>query len=280
MLNSKSNETVKMLVSLKDKKHREELSKYIVEGVKLVGEMMNLEGIEPSESVVYSKELLESVAGGDRLLKRIEKSTLNVIEVSKEIFKHISDTQTPQGVLCIKNIPVYSEQEKLENIFGMVESNKKVLILDKIQDSGNLGTIIRSAVTFGIDCIICIKGTTDAYSPKVVRSTMGALQKIKIVYLDLEEYEKVVDKLKNNGYLIVSTELSAKKYLSELDYSKNIVFVMGNEANGVSQEVSKLCDEYIKIPISDAQESLNVAVATGICLYSVYSKSVAHSENK
>lgn len=272
MLNSKSNEQVKMLASLKDKKHREKHSKYIVEGVKLVGEMMDLGGITPSESIVYSREILGGVAGGTELLQRIEKCTYDTVEVSKEVFKYIADTESPQGVLCVKNIPVISEEEKLKKIFNMIASNKKFLILDKVQDSGNLGTIIRSAVTFGIDCIICIKGTTDIYNPKVVRSTMGAIEKVNVMYLGEEGYERVVKQLKENKYEIVSTELSAKKYLSELDYSRNIVFVMGNEANGVSEKIHKMCTEYIKIPISDAQESLNVAVATGICLYSAYIK--------
>lgn len=270
MLNSKSNEQVKMLASLKDKKHREKHSKYIIEGVKLVGEMMDLGGITPSESIVYSNELLKSAAGGEKLLERIEKSTLNTLEVSKEVFKYIADTESPQGVMCVKNIPVVTDKEKLNQISSMIKSNKKFLVLDKVQDSGNLGTIIRSAVTFGIDCIICIKGTTDIYNPKVVRSTMGAIEKVNVMYLGEEEYEQVVKQFKENRYEIVSTELSAKKYLNELDYSKNIVFVMGNEANGVSEKIHKMCTEYIKIPISDAQESLNVAVATGICLYSAY----------
>lgn len=270
MLNSKSNETVKILASLKDKKYREKHLKYIIEGVKIVGEMMDLEGILPSESIVYSADMLEQVAGGEQLLERIRKSKLHVIEVSRDVFKYISDTDSPQGVLCVKNIPAISEEEKLEVISNMIKSGKRFLVLDKVQDSGNLGTIVRSAVTFGIDCIICIKGTTDIYSPKVVRSTMGALEKVKAIYLDMVQYEEVTKLLKEMGYVIASTELSAKKYLSELDYSKNIVFVMGNEANGVSEKTHKLCTEYIKIPISDAQESLNVAVATGICLYSLY----------
>lgn len=102
MINSKSNETVKMLASLKDKKHREKHLKYIVEGVKLVGEMMDLEGVTPSESIVYSADMLKQVAGGKQLLERIGKSNLHAIEVSADIFKYISDTETPQGVLCVK----------------------------------------------------------------------------------------------------------------------------------------------------------------------------------
>lgn len=274
MLNSKSNEQVKILASLKDKKYREKHSKYIIEGVKLVGEMMDLGGVAPSESIVYSSELLKSVAGGEKLLERIEKSKLNTIEVSKDVFKYIADTESPQGAMCVKNIPVVTDTEKLNEIATMIKQNKRFLVLDKVQDAGNLGTIIRSAVTFGIDCIICIKGTTDMYSPKVVRSTMGAIEKVSVLCISEEECIDVAKLLKENGYEIVSTELNAKKYLAELDYSKNIVFVMGNEANGVSEKIHNMCTEYIKIPISDAQESLNVAVATGICLYSSYASAI------
>lgn len=272
MISSKSNETVKMLASLKDKKYREKHLKYVIEGVKLVGELMDSGGVNHSESIVYSADMLCQVAGGKQLLERIEKSNLCVIEVSTDVFKYISDTETPQGILCVKNISAISEKEKYEQISNMINAGKRFLVLDKVQDSGNLGTIVRSAVTFEIDCIICIKGTTDIYNPKVVRSTMGAVEKVKVIYLDMVQYENVTKLLKDNNYIIVSTELSAKKYLSELDYSKNIVFVMGNEANGVSDSVSQLCTEYVKIPISDNQESLNVAVATSICLYEKYEK--------
>ena len=270
MISSKSNEQVKFLTSLKNKKYREKYSKYIIEGIKIVGEMMDLGGIAPSESIVYSKELLENVPGGLELLDKINNSSLELVEVSKDVFSYISDTETPQGVLIVKDIHKLSDEEKKNKIIQLIDKNEKFLVLDRVSDSGNLGTIIRSAVTFGIDCIICLRGTADIYNPKVVRSTMGAIEKIGIVYIDEIEFKEISKLLIDSGYNIVGTHLHAKKYLGQLSKAKNNVFVMGNEANGMSKAIENMCTELIKIPISNAQESLNVAVATGICLYFDY----------
>lgn len=272
MINSKSNEQIKFIASLKSKKYREKYSKYIIEGVKLVGEMMDLEGVAPSESIVYSKDLLETVAGGKNLLEKIKEEKVPALEVSSEVFKYVSDTETPQGALIVKNIKHLSTEEKMAKISNIIKNNGKFLVLDKVQDAGNLGTIIRSAVTFGIDSVLCIKGTTDIYSPKVVRSTMGAIEKTNVFYVDEIEFKNITELLIDSNYNIVGTDLSAKKYLAELNKKRNIVFVMGNEANGISDYAKNLCTDLIKIPISNMQESLNVAVATGICLYFDYDK--------
>lgn len=270
MINSKSNEQVKMLASLKNKKYREKYLKYTIEGIKLVGEMIDSEGIAPSEFVVYSTELLFSSAGGKEVFDKVLKNGVKMVEVSKEVFEYISDTDTPQGILVVKDIKVFSQKEVMQKIIKASQENKKILILDKVSDAGNFGTIIRTAVSFGVNMIICIKGTIDLYNPKVVRSTMGAIQKIDIQYVTQDEYVKVVKILVNCGYEVVCTDLKAKKYLNGLDYTKNIAFVMGNESRGVSEKTKDICTDYVKIPMEECQESLNVAIATAICLYSGY----------
>lgn len=139
MVNSRSNEQVKLIASLKNKKYREKYSKYVIEGVKLVGEMIDLGGILPSESIVYSKELLETVAGGKELLAKLQNENISILEVSSDIFNYISDTETPQGVLIVKNMKCLSENEKISKIFNIIDSNGKFLVLDKIQDARKLG---------------------------------------------------------------------------------------------------------------------------------------------
>ncbi|MBR5227140.1 MAG: RNA methyltransferase [Clostridia bacterium] len=270
MITSKSNEQIKFLVSLKNKKYREKYSKYIIEGIKIIGEMIDSEGINPSESIVYSPEILERLNNGKELLSKIKQVDIEKTEVSAEVFEHISETETPQGVLVVKDIPNLEEKDIFQNLKNDVERSKNILVLDKVSDAGNFGTIIRSAVTFGIDSIICLKGTVDMYNSKVVRSTMGAISKLNIYYVDEEMYKKIVKLLVNGNYEIVGTDLKATTYLRKLDFTKNIVFVMGNEANGMSDVVKAICTELIKIPIMPNQESLNVGVATGICLYEKY----------
>lgn len=268
MITSKSNEHVKLCISLKNKKYREKYSKYLIEGIKLVGEMIDSEWGKNSSSefIIYSPEIVENLNNGKHLLDKISNSDIKAIDVSKEIYNLITDTETPQGVAAVVNLPTYN----LKDVKPNIKAQEQFLVLDKIQDAGNLGTIIRTAVTFGIKNIICIKGTVDCYSPKVVRSTMGAIQKLNLYYIDELDFINVAKELKNNGYVLVGTHLKATEYLHELKQKQNRVFVMGNEANGMSDNIAKLCDNLIKIPMEENQESLNVAIATSICLYDSY----------
>lgn len=272
MITSKSNEQVKLCISLKDKKYREKYSKYLIEGIKLVGEMIDSEWGKNSSSefIVYSKEIVESLNNGKELLEKLQQVNVKTLEVSKEIYNLISDTKTPQGIAAVVNMPKFSNEEIIKNIENGIKNSEQFLVLDKLQDAGNLGTIIRTAVTFGIENIICIKGTVDVYSPKVVRSTMGAIKKLNIYYVDEDIFDIISANMKNNGYILIGTHLRATEYLHELEKKQNRVFIMGNEANGMSDNMTKLCDKLIKIPMKPNQESLNVAVATSICLYDSY----------
>lgn len=270
MIISKSNEQVKLLGSLKSKKCREKYSKYIIEGIKLVGEIINSGGLEPTEFIVYSEVLLKRANGGEELYNVILNSNYKTMEVSEEIFKYISDTETPQGALVVRNIKESSFEHIFNTINEYATKNKQFLVLDKVTDAGNLGTIIRSAVSFGVDCIICLKGTVDMYSPKVIRSTMGAIEKVDMVYVNETEYVQIVKVLQDNNYDIIGTMLETNKYITDINMSKKVIFVMGNEANGICDSVKNTCRDFIKIPMENIQESLNVAVATSICLYSLY----------
>ena len=265
MITSKLNEKIKYINSLKNKKFRDKYGKYILEGIKLVDEHISSEGISAPEFIVLCKSLLVNNVGGETLYKKVSGFT-NVLEVDELVFKFLTDTETPQGILVVLN----KKESLITNLIKSINSGEKIVVLDCVSDAGNMGTIIRTAVSFNVKNIICIKGTVDVYSSKVVRSAMGALQKINIYYLDYNELEMLKENLRANEYKLVATDLKADKYLNECKISKKLVYVLGNEANGVSDKMKLLCDEYVKIPMEQTQESLNVGIAAGILMYDAY----------
>ena len=259
---SKSNSNVKLVRSLNEKKHRLKNNAFYLEGIKVVNEILDKDRAIDIMFIAYSKSILENLNGGKDLLNRIENlKKIKVLSFEESIFKYMTDTITPQGVLAVIKIPEYDILEELKN------NNKNIVILDRVQDLGNMGTIIRSCNAFDIDIVLCTKDTADIYSPKALRSTMGGILNTKIIYLD---DLSVIDYLKKCGYIIVSTSLQANDFLENIDLKKRYAFVMGNEANGVTEELLSKSDMFVKIPMTDKIESLNVGVATSIILYEQY----------
>lgn len=266
MINSKTNENIKYIKSLNDKKYRVKYNRFFIEGTKLLKEMSSDNFI--AELIVYSTEILENTNDGRLFLKELELNKIKTkknLEVSKAIYEYISDTVTPQGVMGIFEIK--KNETTLES---KIKNNETFLILDKIQDSGNLGTIIRIANSFNIKNIICTKDTADMYSPKVIRSTMGAINKVALHYLEKEEIIYFINEFKKYKYDIIATDLKSNNNLQNTKVNKKTVYVMGNESQGVSKEFFLNCSNTIKIPQEKTQESLNVGVATGIVLYNWY----------
>ena len=262
---SKSNEKIKYINSLKDKKYRDKYNKYILEGIKLVDEYISLRGLSPLEFIVLSKDLLENAQGGIKLYEKL-KGKENIIEVDRKVFEYLSDTETPQGILIVLD----KKENTLDKLTENIKLRQRVIVLDKVADAGNMGTIIRTAVSFGINNVVCLKGSVDVYSPKVIRSTMGAIEKTNIFYVNVSDMIEIQKVLNNNGYVLCGTDLKATKYLTETKPNSKIVYVLGNEANGISEEIKSLCNQYVKIPMENTQESLNVAVAAAILMYNGY----------
>ena len=252
---------MKFIKSLNEKKGRQQNKCFYLEGVKVVNEVLNSIKAIDLVFIAYSKDILLNVNGGNNILNCILKNkNLQKIEFSKEVFESLTDTKTPQGILAVLKINTDNE----------IIHDGNILVLDKIQDAGNMGTIIRSAEAFSIKQIICMKGTVDVYSPKVLRSTMGTILREKIIYID---DIKQITNLKKFGYTIVGTVLDDKSISTEkFDFSKKCIYIMGNEANGMSEDTKNICDQYIKIPMTSSAESLNVAVATSIILYKQFEK--------
>ena len=271
IITSKTNNTVKYISSLKSKKYRNKYNKYVIEGIKLVEEIINSEGKAP-EFIIYSEEILKRTSLGLELLSKIENGIFknhNVIAVTEEIFKYITEFETPQGILVVVNKQNEYTLEELEtNLNQNIE--EKYIILDKVQDPGNLGTIIRSAVSFGVENIICIEGSVDAFSSKVVRSTMGGIRKVNIYTISSNEIENMIDILKKHKYKIVATSLNTENYINDENIDDKYIFVMGNESNGVSKEILDKCNRLVKIPMENTMESLNVGAATTIIMYEQY----------
>lgn len=264
IITSKSNENVKVIKSLNDKKFRYNNRSFYLEGIKVIDEVLNMNGAINIKFIAYSKDILENLNGGNEILTKIleysRKNNVKILEFKKEIFEYMTDTITPQGILAVLEMPNYDINNLLK------ENNSNILVLDKVQDLGNIGTIIRTADAFGVNLILCTEGTADIYSPKVLRSTMGSILRVKVVYVK-ENYKEIFENIKKLKIKVIGTSLNSNKYIKEIDFNQKYAFVVGNEANGVSEEINVLCDQYIKIPMTNNAESLNVGIATGIILY-------------
>lgn len=245
LITSKDNSKIKEIKKLKEKKYRK--TAFIVEGIKMLKEAIS-EKAEIDTIIIREDTELDF-----KLDSELEKK---VIHVTKNVFETISDVVSPQGVLVVINKKI--DDNKINQYADYI------LALDGIQDPGNLGTIIRTADSANIKQILVSKDTVDSYSPKVVRSTMGAIYRVKII--ECEDLAKTLKSLQTTGFEIVTTDLHTDKSIYDMNYNKKIV-VIGNEANGVTPEIRELSNYRVKIPMLGKTESLNAAVATGIMIY-------------
>lgn len=245
MIASKTNELIKHIKSLHQKKFRDEYREYFVEGVKLV-----------NEAIFEGKKLQKILICEELLREDFSTSDNEILEyVTKNVFEYVSDTQSPQGILAVI---------KMDDADDTIKENV-IFALDDLQDPGNLGTILRSLDSAGIDTLLLSKGTVDLYNPKVIRSTMGAIFRVKVLEnLDLKE--KLLQ-LKEDGYKVVITSLDTNETHYNLDFKEKLVIVIGNEAKGVKKEIQDLADIKVKIPMLGRTESLNASVAASIIAY-------------
>ena len=252
VITSKDNEIIKRIKKLKDKKYRDQEKKFIVEGIKLVEEAIAENA--PINKVVVCEDCINDGSIDKNLMYEIAKK--DCIYVSEKVFESITDVQNPQGILAV--VEKKSEEEQISY------DEDVIVVLDGIQDPGNLGTILRTVDSVGLKQIIVSNKTADAYNPKVVRSTMGAIYRVNVIEVD--NIVETLKRIKKNKYEVVATSLETDNSIYDIDYNKKVI-VIGNEANGVSKEVLEMADKKVKIPMLGKTESLNASVATGIILY-------------
>ena len=186
------------------------------------------------------------------------------IEFTSQVFKYITDTKTPQGILAVINI----REKSYENLLN---TKNNILFLDRVQDPGNIGTIIRTCDAFNIRDVVYLDGTGDIYSPKTVRSTMGSILRINFSMIREEELTDFKNMAINNGYEIIGTSLNTDNYIEKNKFKKcNNIVIFSNEANGINDCTKNICTKLVKINMSDSAESLNVGIATGIVLHKLY----------
>lgn len=259
IITSKDNEVIKNIRKLKEKKYRDINHEYIIEGLRMLREAIKENA--KIKLIVVCEECLQDGCIDNKLKYEIAK--YDCIYVNKKVFTMLTDVQNPQGLLA-----VIEKQSKEENI----DYKQEVIVaLDGIQDPGNLGTILRTIDSVGLNQVIVSNKTADSYNPKVVRSTMGAIFRVNII-----ETDNLLNTLKNakkHHYKVMATSLDTDDSIYEIDYNKKVI-VIGNEANGVSKEILDYADEKIKIPMLGKTESLNASVATGIVLYEYVRKKI------
>ena len=257
MITSTSNARVKRLVNLRKKrKARDEEGVFLVEGIRMFREVPvdKLREVYVSESF-YKKEK-------ETIEKVLAEGDIRAELVSDTVFSHISDTKTPQGILCLVRQKQYSITEIVKEKGGELPL---LLVLDQIQDPGNLGTIVRTAEGAGVTGIVMSQDCVDMYNPKVVRSTMGAAYRVPFCYVD--DLAEEVKQMKEAGICTYAAHLEGKNSYDEEDYRKASAFLIGNEGNGLRDEVADQAQVYIRIPMKGQVESLNAAVATAILTF-------------
>lgn len=248
MITSKSNNKYKEIKKLiSSSRARKQAGLFVVEGERICSEIPagQLEELCVSESCAKSHSL-----------------DMQAIVFSDEVFRSLSDTVNPQGIMALVKMPEYS----LGQIIHSAPENAMFLILDDIRDPGNLGTIIRTAEAAGAGGVILSRGCADIFNPKVIRSTMGSIFRVPFV---TDYLPSAVDVLKENKTSVYAAALDADIYYNEETYEGRCAFVIGNEARGVSEEVMKLADKKIKIPMAGRVESLNAAVSAAVIMYGV-----------
>lgn len=250
VITSTSNEQIKKLIQLKEKsKVRKTTGTFTVEGKKMFVEI-------PAEDLV-SVYVSETFLKENGELVKDKKYQI----VSDQVFKKISDTVTPQGIVAVVKQKSYSIDYIIE------KRNKEkscIVVLDRLQDPGNMGTIVRTGEAAGISGIIMSKDSADIYNPKVIRSTMGSIFRVPFSIVD--DLAAAVDTLKDNGITTYAAHLKGELYNSG-SLTNDCALLIGNEARGLSEEISTKTDKLIKIPMHGKVESLNAAVATAILMY-------------
>ncbi len=254
-ISSRDNQLFRHALSLKRKKYRDQYGEYLVEGPNLIKEALK-EGVDIRTLMLSG---MAEEGGNDREIFEEESLKDRTCVLSGNLFKELSETETPQGMIAIVS------KRQPEDPNETMKPGGNVIVLDRLQDPGNIGTILRTADAAGFDMACFIKGTGDPYSPKIVRSAAGSLFRLPIVYVN--DNDELRELMSRNGKMIIATAMNGDKAYYEEDLSHDCAIVIGNEGNGVSEDLILRADKIIRIPMAGNTESLNAAVAAGILMY-------------
>lgn len=250
MISSVNNPQMKKILQLNTKgRARRDSHAFVAEGLKMFLEAPG----DWIEAVYVSESFLEK---NGEYLEGVPFET-----VTDRVFSHITDTVTPQGILTVLKMPKYG----LLDLLGGGKREPLLLTVENIQDPGNLGTMFRTAEGAGATGILMNKGTVDVFHPKTIRSTMGSVYRVPFLYT--ENLPETVRELQEKGLCFYAAHLRGSNSYERADYKRPSAFLIGNEANGLSEELAELADSLIRIPMEGRLESLNAAMAAGILLY-------------
>ncbi len=253
MITSSTNRRVKQVIQLQKKaRARKEADSFIVEGTKMAMEAP----IEKIRQVFLSESYQEKYG----IPKRLKDLDIEIVEDG--VFARMSDTQTPQGILCEVRQYHYRLQDMVKKKAPLL------LLLENLQDPGNVGTIFRTAEGAGVDGIILTEGTVDIYHPKTIRSTMGSIYRMPFFYTN--QLEDVLALLKKADVTTYAAHLQGERTYDRENYQTGTAFFIGNEGNGLSEALSGKADRRIRIPMEGQLESLNAAVAAALLMYEGY----------
>ena len=262
-ITSRRNARVLEARKLKRRAHRKEKGQFLVEGIRGIEDAIDT-GARIHE-VLISPYLFRN-ARGCALYERLVVCGTAVYGVTEDVLEYVADTDTPQGVVAIVEIP-----DSELHLHGC----PLVLLAYEVRDPGNLGTLIRSADAFGLAGLVLSGDTVDPYNPKCVRSTMGSVLRVP-----LKNFRRVTDSIRflgANGFSIIATDMKAKMSCYDYDFTKQCGILVGSEAHGLTDEILQLCDATVKIPMIGDAESLNVGVAGSILMYEAYRQRQAKS---
>lgn len=253
MITSTSNAQVKRLLQLQKKsKARNEEKVFLVEGLRMF--------VEVPEERVQKVYISESFYNKKK--QELDLSKFSVEILSDTVFQYVSDTKTPQGILCIVEQKKYDIDEILK-----IEK-PHFIVLDNLQDPGNLGTIVRTAEGAGVNAVFLSKESVDIYNPKTIRSTMGSIYRMPVIYV--EDLLKLLATFKRKGIKSYAAHLDGKNTYDKEDYQSGTAILIGNEGNGLREEVANAADIWVRIPMQGHVESLNAAIAASVLMFEVY----------
>ena len=257
MITSTSNQKVRQVVQGQNKaKERKKAGIFLAEGFKMLEEA-------PADwirEIYLSQDCLDKAKENTLIWKKLLQKGYET--VSEEVFRKMSDTQTPQGVLTVLRRPEYRLDELLK------QEKPLFAVLEDLQDPGNLGTIVRTGEGAGITGVIMSAQTVDIFNPKVIRATMGSIYRVPFVYV--ENIVETIKDMQESGIHTYAAHLKGEKYYDSFSFREPTAFLIGNEGNGLKKETADMAEFYLKIPMEGKVESLNAAIAAALLMYEAH----------